>query len=182
MFQLAIAGRVIRVFCPHSVGAVTSAPIILTVSPDTVPPVVARIYNVGVSQVDVVFSKPVTSATVSDLSNYSFTNGLTINSATLSTDEVTAVLSASPLTYSSNYSLVINGILDRASTPVMIATNTKAAFTASPYVPADIGNPAIASSCHVLFSNGLTVTGWRERDRRTTGPIWFSIRTGHRKF
>ncbi len=154
---VAASGQVYTCVLSNSLGAVTSAPITLTVVPDPVPPVVSRIFNVGLSQVDVVFSKPVTSASASISANYVFSDGLAVTSATLSTDTVSVVLNTGPLVYASNYSVTINGIIDRASTPVMIASNTVASFTASPFVPADIGNSPLPSSA-IPTTNGLIVT------------------------
>jgi regulation of enolase protein 1 (concanavalin A-like superfamily) len=139
----------------NSLGSITSAPIVLTVTPDTNPPTVSRIFNVGSNVVDLVFSKPVSSSSATTIANYAFSNSLTINSAVLSTDAVTVSLAVAPLVYGSNYSLIINGILDTVFTPVTIATNTIANFVASPFVPANIG--AVASSA-TLLTNGLSVT------------------------
>ncbi|HWD18992.1 MAG TPA: lamin tail domain-containing protein [Verrucomicrobiae bacterium] len=138
-------------------GAITSAPMVLTVLADTTPPVVSQIYNVGDSQVALVFSKPVTAATANDLANYAFTNGLAITGAALAADNVTLTLTTAPLVYGSNYVVVLNGVADQASTPVMIAADTAASFTASPYVPLDLGSAGLPSTV-ALLTNGLTVT------------------------
>lgn len=150
------SGAVYACVLSNSLGAVTSAPIALTVTADTVPPVVTQIFNPGPSSVDVIFSKPVTPATATNLSNYSFSDGLAINGATLGADDMTLTLDTAPVTYGSNYSLVINGILDRAYAPVMIASNTVANFTALQFSPANIGGDTVPSSFTVV-SNGLQV-------------------------
>ncbi|HEX4121550.1 MAG TPA: lamin tail domain-containing protein, partial [Verrucomicrobiae bacterium] len=141
----------------NATGAVTTAPIVLTVTADTVPPVVSQIFNVQSNFVDVVFSKPVTLATATEVTNYAFSDGLFIANATLASDNVTVSLNVAPLAYGSNYSLVINGILDTVHTPVMIASNTVANFTAYAFVPDNIGSPPVTSTTTVT-SNGLIVT------------------------
>lgn len=141
----------------NALGAVTSAPIVLTVQPDTTPPTVARAFNIGKTEAQVVFSKAVTAASAQSLENYVFTDGLAVSGATLGSDNVTVTLTTAPMTYGSNYTLVINGILDRATTPVMIASNTMTTFTASPYVSTDIGAEAVPSAVAPL-SNGVAVT------------------------
>ncbi len=136
-------------------GSLTSAPVNLTVLADTVPPTVTGIYNVGISNVVILYSKPV-AAVSGNAGNYAFTNGLAIYSGVL-TDKATVTLATAPFVYGSNYVLVINNIHDRSSTPNLIATNTQAAFTAAPFVSQDIGAAALTSTV-VYATNGLTVT------------------------
>ena len=90
-----------------------------------------------------VYSKAVEAASATNLANYAFTNGLPVTGATLNPDNQTVVFTTAPLVYGSNYWLVINGVRDRAATPNTIATNTTVAFTALPYTPQDLGNPAV---------------------------------------
>ncbi|SPE59588.1 exported hypothetical protein [Verrucomicrobia bacterium] len=149
-------GQTFTCVVSNSLGTVTSAPIVLTVLADTVAPTVQEVYNVGTTNVAVVFSKGVTAASATNLANYVFTNGLAVTAAALASDNVTVTLTTAPLAYYSNYWMVINGILSRAATPVMIASNTVASFVASPYVAADIGAPPIASTT-VASTNGVTV-------------------------
>src|SRR5208282_3279774 len=59
--------------------------------------------------------------------------------------------------YNSNYTLVINGLRDRAHPPNTIASNTLVNFIASPFAPLDIGNPAIASA-DTYTTNGETIS------------------------
>ncbi len=82
----------------------------------------------GRRRVTVVFSKPVSAATAQDASHYVFTNGVAVTGAALAADMVTVTLNTGTLVFGSNYSIIINGILDRASTPVMIAADTAAEF------------------------------------------------------
>jgi hypothetical protein len=73
-----------------------------------------------------VFANPVTAASADNRANYAFTNGLTVNSTSLATDNVTVTLNTSPLAYNSTNWIVINGILSGAPTPVEIPSNTLA--------------------------------------------------------
>ena len=75
-----------------------------------------------------------------------FTNGLAITAAALATNYSSVLLTTAPLMHGTNYTLVINGVRDRALPPNTIATNTLVTFTASPFAPQDIGTPAIAST------------------------------------
>ena len=150
-------GQIYSCLVSNSLGAITSAPALLTVLPDTVPPTVARVFNFGTNNVEVIFSKPVEAASAANTANYVFTNGVAVTAAALGTDNVTVTLNTGPLVYGSNYWLVINRVRDRASTPNTIATNTLVGFVASPYVNQDIGNPPFASVLTIL-SNGVAVT------------------------
>ena len=89
----------------------------LTVLRDTVPPTVVRALNIGTTSVEVVYSKAVDPASATNTANYVFTNGLSISVASLGADNVTVTLATAPLVYGSNYTLVINGVRDRASIP-----------------------------------------------------------------
>src|ERR1019366_4585259 len=147
--------------------------------PDTVPPTVVRAFNLGTTNVQVIFSKTVEVASAANKANYVFTNGLAVMSAALAADTMTVTLTTGPLVYGSNYWLVINRVRDLASTPNTIATNTLAGFVASPYVTQDIGNSPLASVLTVL-SNGVSVTaagndvgGWQDQF-----SFNFQLRTG----
>jgi hypothetical protein len=155
--SLAASGQVYRCAISNSIGALTSAPITLTVLRDTVPPTVVRALNIGTSSVEVVYSKAVDPASAANTANYSFTNGLGISGASLGADNATVTLATAPLVYGSNYTLVINGVRDRASVPNTIASNTAVTFMAVSYTSQDIGNPPVPAVVTVA-SNNITVT------------------------
>jgi regulation of enolase protein 1 (concanavalin A-like superfamily) len=138
-------------------GAVTSSPSALTVLADTNPPTVLRVVNVGLTNVQILYSKPVEAASATNVANYLFTNGLPVTAAMLNPDNQTVNLTTALLTYGSNYWIVINNVRDRAGTPNTIAANTTATFSALPYVPQDLGNPSVASIV-TAAGNGLNVT------------------------
>ena len=116
----------------NSYGAVTSAPTALLVTLDTNPPVVLRAFNLGPTNVEVDFSKLLQAASANTVVNYALTNGTAISGASLSANSTTIILTTAPLVYGSNYTLVINSLLDQAIPPNMIAANTRVSFTASP--------------------------------------------------
>jgi CotH kinase protein/Lamin Tail Domain/Carbohydrate binding domain len=127
---------------------VPTAPVALTV---------ARAFNVGTTNVEIVYSTPVEAASATNIANYVFTNGLTITGASLNADNKTVVLTTAPLTYGSNYSVVINGVRDRLNIPDTIAANTTVSFFASPFISQDIGSLPSPSVVTVV-SNGVDVT------------------------
>ena len=151
-------GQVYSCSVANGAGTAFSAPITLNVRPDTVPPTVFRTLNVGLTNLQVIYSKPVAAATATNLANYVFTNGLAVSSAVLSLDAQTVTLTTEPLTYGSNYVVLISGVKDLASTPNTISPNTPAFFTALPYTPEDIGNPPVASVVTFATNAGVNVT------------------------
>jgi beta-galactosidase len=115
----------------NSYGAVTSAPVALSVTLDTNPPVVLSGFSLNTTNVEVDFSKVLEAASATNLADYVFTDGLAITAASLTANNSSVILTTAPLVYGSNYTLIINGILDQAIPPNTIATNTLVSFTAS---------------------------------------------------
>ncbi len=177
---LALNGQVFSCVLSNAAGVVTSAPATLVVLVDTAAPTVARLFNIGTTNVQVVFSSPVEAAGATNLANYVFTNGLAITSATLAADHTTVTLITAPLVYGDRYALLINGISDLAAAPNTIAPNTLAGFQASPYAPQDIGSPPFSTSMEVV-SNGVDVTAGGTDIGGTADQFGFSYqsRTGN---
>ncbi|MGA2660050.1 MAG: lamin tail domain-containing protein, partial [Verrucomicrobiota bacterium] len=151
-------GQVYSCVVSNSAGAVTSAPVLLTVIRDTNPPTVAVVGNVGATNVQVFFSKTVELASAANAANYAFTNGLRVTAASLGPDNVTVTLTTAPLVYGSNYTLVINHVRDRASVPNTIAANTTVSFLATVYAALDIGKPSVPSVVTPVGTGGLDVS------------------------
>ncbi len=146
------------VIVSNSLGASTSAPVTISVTVDTTPPVVLGAFNLGASNVELDFSKTLAPTNATNAANYVFTNGPAITAASLSSNQTSVLLAtATPLVYGSNYTVIINHLQDQAIPPNTIATNTTIHFTASPMVPVDIGISPDASS-FVVLSNGLGMT------------------------
>jgi hypothetical protein len=135
----------------------TSPPVTLTVLSATAPPAVQQAFNVGTTNVVIVFANPVTAASADNPANYAFSNGLAITSASLAPDNVTVTLGTSALAYYSNYWIVINGILSGAPIPVIIPSNTLISFSALPFASANIGASPVAPT-EAATSNGVMVT------------------------
>ena len=113
----------------------------LTVVADSTAPTVASAFNSGATKVIVNFSEPVDSGTATSLENYAVSGGVTISGATLSADGKRVTLTTSALSFGTDYTVTINNILDRASTPNVIAANTQRTFTATPFTITDFGAP-----------------------------------------
>jgi len=138
-------------------GSVTSTPAILTVLADTNLPTILNVVSLGITNVQVTYSKVVEAASATNAANYVFTNGLAVTGAALNADNQTVVLTTAPLTYGSNYCVIVNRVRDRVTTPNTIATNTTVTFPAFPYAPLDLGNASVTSSV-TAAGNGFNVT------------------------
>jgi len=123
-----------RLVLTNSYGAVTSAPVSLSVTLDTNPPLLLRGFNIGASSVELDFSKPLEPASATNLANYVFLNGLGISAASLIPGGAAVLLTTSPLTYGSNYTVLVNGVRDQALPPNTIPADSTASFTATPRV------------------------------------------------
>ena len=141
----------------NSFGSVTSAPVMLTVTLDTNPPVVLQTAYLSATNVQIVFSKPVETASATNLANYAFTNGLLITHASLATNGTVLTLTTAPMVTGSNYTVLINNVRDQALPPNTIAVNTPASFAAWLFLPCDIGDPPVPSTVAAL-TNGIAVT------------------------
>ena len=109
-----------------------SPPATFMVLSDTAPPAVREAYAAGMESVVIVFDNPVTAASADNTANYSFTNGVTVTSASLASDNLTVTLGTSPLSYNSNYWIFIKGIYSGSPTPVEIPTNISVEVTVQP--------------------------------------------------
>ena len=155
--SLSLDGQVLSCLVSNAAGSVTSTPSILAVMPDTNPPTVVQAVNIGTTNVQIVYSKTVAAASATNAANYVFTNGLPVVRVALNADNLTVVLTTVPMVYGSNYSIVINGVLDRSAIPNLIPTNTTVNFRALLYTPQDIGNPS-AGATITSAGNGINVT------------------------
>jgi regulation of enolase protein 1 (concanavalin A-like superfamily) len=155
--SLSWSGQIFKCVVTNTVGVVTSTPALLYMLPDTNPPAILNVVNLGLTNVQVSYSKMVEAASATNTANYVFTNGLAVTGASLNADNQTVVLTTAALTYGSNYCVVVNRVRDRAATPNTIATNTTVPFWALPYAPLDLGNPSV-SSIVTLAGNGFNVT------------------------
>lgn len=110
----------------NAAGSATSAEAILTVTPDTTPPVLLSAKgSTDFLGVVLTFSEPVDPVTGENKANYSIA-GLTINSATVLGQNV--VLSTSKQAEGATYTVVVNNVKDLAAAGNTVAPNSQATF------------------------------------------------------
>lgn len=130
----------------------------LRVVADVIPPQVVRAYNLGTGEVRVVFSEALTAATATNIASYTLTPNVAVVRAILSEDGLSVTLTTAGLTLGETYTLRLEGLMDRASTPNLIAPDTAVALLASAYAPLDVGG-AQPPSFQVAQAAGYQVSG-----------------------
>jgi hypothetical protein len=141
--------------------SVTSSVAVLTVVADTNPPVLLGAQSLGLTEVEVSLSKPITAATATNTANYALSgpNGpLAILAAAQDASQSNVILSVGTMADQSLYIVTVNNLTDQTAQGNVIAANSQAAFVASQYQLSAIGNPLLPGSQTVL-TNGLTITG-----------------------
>jgi len=135
---LAANGARFRCLLSNPMGATNSTEAQLTVLPDTVPPTILEARNDGLTNVVLFFSEPLQPASATNPANYLLEGG-EIYSATFRSNNLTVILTTSPLAIGNAYTIVVNNVQDAAATPNAIAPNTRVTFTAIPYFGDNIG-------------------------------------------
>ena len=138
--------------------AATSSVATLTVIPDTNPPVLLGAASLGLSQVQVTLSKPITPASATNLANYalSSTNGATtISSASLELGSTNVLLDVANLTEGQLYTLVVNNLTAQTFAAKVIAPNSQTNFFATILSPAAIGLPTPPPGGFYSVAGGL---------------------------
>ncbi|HKQ39059.1 MAG TPA: lamin tail domain-containing protein, partial [Verrucomicrobiae bacterium] len=135
---LADNGARFSCFITNSLGTTNTREAVLTVLADTTRPTLISVANLGDNQyVSVIFSEPVDLASATAVTNYALNNGASILQATLLEDLRSVILNTSPLASGSNYTLTVNNVRDRASTPNTIAANSQRTFSLT-FIPLDV--------------------------------------------
>jgi hypothetical protein len=157
---------------------VTSSVAVLTVVADTNPPVLLGAQSLGLSQVEVSFSKRMAALTATNATNYSITGAsgaLAILSATQDSSQSNVVLSVGTMSNQSLYVVTVNNLIDQTVRGNVIAPNSQASFTASPYQSVAIGNPLLPGG-QIVVSNGLTIASDGAAIGGTADQFEFSYR------
>ncbi|VAX08840.1 hypothetical protein MNBD_ALPHA03-112, partial [hydrothermal vent metagenome] len=99
----------------NSVGNDISSDAVLTVLPDTDAPLITGAVVRSLNEVDIQFSKAVTSSSAQTVTNYQIDQGVEIFSATLNADNRTVHLITNSLETNNTYTITINNVQDTTS-------------------------------------------------------------------
>ena len=118
-------GAVYSVKIQNGLGQATASTT-LSVQADPTPPTLVDALSLAnaAGDVAVVFSKPVDPATATVTGNYAFTPTVAITGARMGASLDTVLLQTAGLTAGTAYSLTVNNVRDRTSTPNTIAANS----------------------------------------------------------
>jgi hypothetical protein len=128
-------------FCSitNALGGTNSTTATLTVLPDTTRPTISAVGNAGDLEVAFVsFSEPVEAASATNVANYTVSGGISVLRAAFGVDNRTIVLTTTPMAANSAYTLTVNNVRDRATTPNAILPNSQGSFSTT-VRPIDIG-------------------------------------------
>ncbi|MGC8990306.1 MAG: lamin tail domain-containing protein, partial [Verrucomicrobiia bacterium] len=111
-------------------GLTNSAAATLTVLADTTPPTIVAVNSLGDnSLVTVTFSEPVEAASAGNPNNYHLNNGAVVSIAVLLQDPSVVALRTTPLSAGLTYTLSVQNVRDRATTPNPVPPNTQFSFS-----------------------------------------------------
>ncbi|MBU0706981.1 Ig-like domain-containing protein [Patescibacteria group bacterium] len=110
-----------------------------------------------INEIDVAFSETMDRVSAETVSNYSIDQGITVSSASLSSDERTVTLSTAPLTPGTIYTLTVNNVADLAGHPVN--PNTQATFFYAARVYRSVG-PGNTAALAIGASNALSISNF----------------------
>jgi len=156
-------------------------PATLTVTRDTNPPILLQAYNVGLTNITILFSKQVNPATATDLSNYSISPTLAIGAAVMAEGQ-SVTLDVSTMVLGTNYVITVNGVQDVASSPNVIAPNSQIEFMAGTLVPGTIGQPSPGGATTVV-AGGINLTaGGSIGGSADAAPFEYILQSGNFDF
>lgn len=141
----------------NRLGSTNSAEAILTVTADTVRPTLVAAMNVGSrTTVRVTFSEAVDSTTGTNPGNYTINNGISVNSVAMEPGNQSVLLTISPLSFGTSYTVTVSNVRDRAQSPNTILANSTISFIATEYAPVEIGAAFNGSTATVAGGFDLT--------------------------
>jgi hypothetical protein len=123
-------GAQFRCFIANAQGSTNSNSATLTVQADTAPPTITSAVNLGDNTlVTILFSEPVEASSATLTSSYSINNGIMVMAASFAGDTRTVVLRTTAMAAGPTYTLTVNNVRDRASSPNTIANDTQRTFS-----------------------------------------------------
>ena len=122
-----------RAVVNNGFSSATSAPSVITVISDEIPPVLVKAVGAAYrTNASVVFNEPVGIASGTTLANYTITNSagapLAVTAAVISTDGKVVTLRTALQTPGETYCIVVSNVVDRAGVPNPVAPGSVACF------------------------------------------------------
>ena len=113
----------------NSLGSAGGSGAVLTVLSDSIAPTLVAALAVKDTRVDLVFSEPVSTSSAENVANYQVDSGITVASASLSSDERTVSLTVTQLAADTTYTVQVSNVQDVAKSPNTIEADSSQNFT-----------------------------------------------------
>ena len=136
---LADSGATFSATLTNKLGSATTTSATLTVTPDTTKPTLVSGVNLGPTTIQLVFSEALSAATATVPGNYTVTGGVTVTGAAFGADPRRVLLTTTPVTFGTTYTVKVRSVQDRAQTPNTIVADSPLTFLALEFVSQDIG-------------------------------------------
>ncbi|MBP8259618.1 MAG: lamin tail domain-containing protein [Verrucomicrobia bacterium] len=161
---------------------VTSRTAVLSVIPDTAPPVLIEAQSMGLARVKAGFSEKLQPATATNPAHYSIagrSGSVAILGATLEPDQAHVMLDVAGLVDGEVYTLTVSGVADLSAAGHVIAPDSALQFTAWIYTPAAIGDPSPPGSARIV-ADGMDLSGGGADlgGNRDEAQFWYQEQTG----
>jgi hypothetical protein len=130
-----------------------SAVLTVSTTSDSIAPTLVSASASGATAVTVVFSEAVNQADAETHANYSISPTISISAAVLGSDQKTVTLTTGSLSEGTSYTLTVNNIRDRASSPNTISANSQDSFDYQAQLI--VSTPVVATGKQYLWVDGV---------------------------
>ena len=171
--------------------AFSNQAVAVTAADTVAPQIISLSVGRSLNELIVELSEKLDPSSAQTVTNYVLNKGVTVSSSSLDAGGRTVILTTSPLQKNVEYTLTINGVLDRASKPNKIKPNTIVVFTSvmpredftdrniDGWTVIDEGDVSAPSCWEFTSYDGISQTSWiyngtgKEKDnRRGTFIYW----------
>ncbi len=152
------SGAKFKAVATNAKGTAESAEANLTVSSEDIRPTILRAVTLGRTNVLVEFSEPVFAPASGVGDAFQVTAGVRVLAAAEWTETKFLLLTTTPLTFGTTYTLRVSQVRDRSGAGNLILPSSPIEFQATELSPRDVGTPTLGGSV-VQVAGGMDVTG-----------------------
>ncbi|MBN1349995.1 discoidin domain-containing protein [candidate division KSB1 bacterium] len=121
---------------------------------DTTKPTIASVKALSANKVEVVFSEKIEETSLVERNNYSISGAIAVANVESLEDEMTAILTTSPMTATTTYTLTVINIQDQADPPNVIVENSTRTFITPEAAPDGLQNVALSQPATASSGDG----------------------------
>jgi hypothetical protein len=127
---------------------------------DKTPPYLARVDMISPTQIDLIFSKPLSSASAENKNNYVIEDSITVKTAKIDTNLVKVHLTTTEHRVGKAYRIVVKNLADRATKPNLLSVSPAVQYLLAKGM--SVSNPSRSDYRLAMF--GLHKPGYMDRD------------------